>query len=1013
MKLKLTWLLTLFMAFVMQLSFGQEKDITGTVTAASDGLPLPGVTVLVKGTARGTQTDFDGKYSIKAKSGDVLVFSFVSMKTAERTVGAANTIDLAMADDVAALDEVVITGYSTSSKKKSAIASSKVTSETIENRPNASLVQTLTGQIPGLDISTNSGQPGANSLVQLRGVNSINGNTEPLFLIDGVPVNEDNFRSLNANEIESVDVLKDAGATAIYGSRGANGVVVIKTRRGTKDSTLKVNYVGILSYATLQDNRYDLVNTRQALELERTYGRARGAGLGNGAQTGGNVLFPGTGSPLTDAEIAQEADFDWIDFFFRTGVTENHTITLSSGSANASQFTSIGYFNQEGILNNSNLQRFNFRNNINGSSSNGKFNYGTSISVNYSKSDQLTSIGTNGVNQNPLFGALSSLPYFTPDDQPTSQQLANDFFIEYAPFYITDKLNTSDRLDEELKIIAGLNASYKITDDITATFNGGVDYQNVVLLNSQDPISRNQLRFNPAVDGFAQQNSDRQFSFQSTTSLNWNKQFGKHTFGLGGYLEYFKAHRRSFGFVANGLDPATFVPQDDAGFLADTPDDDARVDTVSATKSDAGLLSYFGAFDYDFDSKYGLNAVVRRDASYRFATTNRWATFWSIAGRWNISNESFMDDSVFQDLKLRASYGTSGNQRIQGNTYWSGADLPFNFFTLLQGYGGADAILFNQLGNNELKWETVAQLNVGVDFALFDSRLRGSIDVYEKETTDLFQDQPISGVNGQFTLRANTGTLKNRGVDVALNYDLVRTSDLNVGVQLVGNYNQTELADLPSEDGEIIGIGRNGGKLREIFTLRYAGVNPATGNLLYLDRNNNLTEDPNVDLDRVWTDRNSVPDFTGSFNINVDYKGWFLQTQMQFEAGRDQFDNDYSRFLNPDVIGQFRVSADFLRAWQQPGDVTDIPSVNVNNDQFGSDRFLTPMDFIRLRFAQFGYNFPAKSLETTGISSLRLFMNAENLFTLSEFRGFDAASRLNGLEYPTPRILSFGVELGF
>jgi TonB-linked SusC/RagA family outer membrane protein len=1012
MKFKLTWLLTLFMAFVMQLSFGQEKDITGTVTTASDGLPLPGVTVIVKGTTRGTQTDFDGKYSIKANPGDILVFTYVSMKKTEKTVGSSTSINLAMEDDVAALEEVVITGYTTTSKKKSAIASSQVTSKTIENRPNASLVQTLTGQIPGLDISTNSGQPGANSLIQLRGVSSINGNTEPLFLMDGIPINEDNFRALNQQEIESVTVLKDAGATAIYGSRGANGVILIKTRGGSKNASLQVNYTGIIGYSDLQKDRYNFGTSQEILELERRFGAGRGAGQGNGAQSGSNVLFPGTGQPFTDAEIAAAPNFDWLNFFFRTGVTENHTVTLSSGSELASQFTSIGYFNQEGILKESNLQRFNFRNNINGSSANGKFSYGTNVSINYAKDNSLTGVGGGGVNQNPLFGAVSALPFLVPEDFPGPRALANDFFLDYAPYYIIDNLATRDRFDEEVRIIAGLTASYKITDDITANFTSGVDYASESLYNSQDPISRNQLRFDPAVDGFAQQNTRREFSFNATTSLNWTKDFGKHNISAGVYTEYFKAHLREAGFVANGLDPKLFAPLDGSGFLGDTPDDDARVDTISANKLDAGLLSYFGTFDYDYDTRYGLSATLRRDASYRFATTNRWGTFFSVAARWNISNEAFMEGSGFQDLKLRASYGTSGNQRISGGTYWSAADLPFSFFGLTQGYGGQDGLQLTQIGNDTLKWETVTSANLGIDFAVFDSRLRGSIDVYQRETTDLFQSRPVSAVTGQLSIDANTGSLFNRGAEFEVNYDLVRNSDLSVNVGVVAAFNETELDELPAENGEIIGLGRNGGVIGEIFAVRYAGVNPANGNLLFLDANDNLTETPNVDTDRVWTGQNGLPDWQGSFNINIDYKGWFLQTQLQFEAGRDQFDNDYARLVDRDVIGDFRLSADMLDSWTPDNQDALLPSLNATNIQFGSTRFLTPMDFIRLRFASLGYSFSSEALESTGLTRLRLFVNGENLFTLSAFRGFDAASRAGSLSFPTPRIISLGVEIG-
>ncbi|MGB5943704.1 MAG: SusC/RagA family TonB-linked outer membrane protein [Leeuwenhoekiella sp.] len=1007
MKTKITWLLTCALLLFVQLAVAQQKTITGTVTGPNS-TPLPGVNVTIEGTNRGTQTDFDGNYSIRATPDDQIVFSYVGFLSQDFPVGSQTIINVVLQQDVADLEEVVVTSYATISRKEATSASTTITAKSIENRPNASLVQTITGQIPGLDISTASGQPGANSLVQLRGVNSINGNTEPLFLLDGIPINEDNFRSLNPNEIASVTVLKDAGATAIYGSRGANGVVVIKTRTGARNSPLRVTYTGIYSQSGLQQpERYNISTSQEYLRLERTFGAGRGAGLGNG------TLFPGTGTPLTDTEIDAVGTTDWLDFFFRTSNTQNHTVNLTSGGANGSQFTSIGYFDQEGVLKNSNLKRFNFRNNLSGTTEDSKFSYGTNVSVNYSKNDEPTSIGTAGVNQNPLFGAFLSLPYLVPEDNPGGRILAQSFVLDYAPFYIQDKLDTSVALEEELKIVASLNGSLTLAEGLVASARAGIDYQNIVFLDSQEPISRNQLRFSPLVDGVQSQSTNRQLTFNSTTQLNYSKSFGKHRIGVGAYLEYFKAHLRSFGFTQNGLDVKTFAPGDGSGFIPDNADNDEFVDTVFANKLDAGTLSYFGSFNYDFDSKYGLDATVRRDASYRFATTNRWATFYSVAARWNISEEDFMQGSVVSNLKLRGSYGTSGNQRITGNSYWSGADLPFTFFGTGPGYAGQQSLFRTQIGNNTLRWETVAQANIGVDFGFWNNRLRGALDVYSKETRDLFQTTRISFITGQFGISANTGTLTNNGVDLELAYDIVNSDDFDLTASFVGNYNKNELQDLPNDEGEIIGIGRNGGPIGEIFAVRYAGVNPANGNLLFLDADGNLTEDPDVDTDRVWLDKNNVPDYQGSFNLEADYKGFFLTTQWNYTFGVDRFDNDYARLLDRDNIGDFNLSSDLLRAWTPDNRITDIPSLRANNLDIGSTRFLRNLDFVRLRFVTVGYSFPKNTLANVGINTARIFVNAENLVTLTGFRGLDPARRLSGsLEYPTPRIVSFGVELG-
>ncbi|MET6991453.1 SusC/RagA family TonB-linked outer membrane protein [Sediminicola arcticus] len=1000
MKSKLTWILTSFMVLNMSFSFAQGKTITGNVTD-QEGVPLPGVSVVVVGTASGTQTDFDGNYAIKANSNQVLRFSYIGQKTTDRNVGANNVINVSMEDDAQALEEVVVQGYRTSTKEKSSIASVTISAETIENRPNASFVQTLSGQVAGLNITTASGQPGAASNINLRGVTSINGNTQPLFIIDGAPVDESNFRSLNSQDIASISVLKDAGATAIYGNRGANGVVIIKTRQGGYNSALKVNYTGIQSFGTLQDNDYKLMNSQQLLGLQKERGRGLGAGL-------------------TDAEIGAYTTTDWANFFFKTGLTQNHTVSLSSGSANASQFTSFGYFDQEGILKNSGLKRFNIRNNTQGKSDNDKFNYSTNLSINYSTSDEPNSIGTGGINQNYVLGAYQSVPYISPEDYTTGEALLSPLSFTNTPLFLIDKLRTFTRKEEEVKLIGSLTAGYKLTPQLSANMVMSADYQNEIRTSSTASDSFNSLLFggdaNP-IAGSQNQQSTRVFTFNQVTSLNYNNTWGKHTLDAGVFTEYFKAHLRTFGYNAQGLDPKTFSPGDGSGFIDDLGTNDFYIDFANANIQNAGLFSYFTQADYDFDGKYGFTGTVRRDASYRFAGSNRWATFYSVAGRWNISNEAFMDNSVFDVLKIRASYGTAGNQNINGGGNFASPDLTQNFFATGGGYAGQNSIFLSQIGNTTLKWETVTQSNVGLDFELFNRRLRGSVDGYIKETSDLFQSTPVSAINAVTNLDANTGTIKNTGADLTLNYDLIRggADKFNLSLNFVGNYNKQELGDLPSEDGELQGTGRNGGKLFEYFTLRYAGVNPANGNLLFYGADGAVTENPNADTDRVWLDKNIFPDYTGSFGLNMDYKGFFLQTQFNYTIGVDRFDNDLAGFQNPDNIDQFQKTTDIFRAWTPDNRITDIPRFDATNrNSFASDRFLRKADFLRLRFATIGYTFPKRYLEGTGFSNLRIFGNGENLFTFSEWRGFDPEALSNTSRiYPTQRTLSIGFELGF
>lgn len=1011
MKQKLTWMLTPLLVLFMTFSFAQEKTVTGVVTDQS-GLPLPGVSVVVVGTTSGTQTDFDGNYAINVEQGKKLRFSYLGQKTVTMSVGSTNTVSVQMEEDAEALEEVVVQGYRTSTKETSSISSQTITNKTIENRPNANLIQTLSGQVAGLNITAATGQPGSAPNVVLRGEGSINGNNEPLYIIDNIPVDANSFRSLNPNDIESFSVLRDAGATAIYGNRGANGVVIIKTRRGSYNSGLSINYSGILSTSSLQGNNYDLMNSQQQLNIEKEVERGRGAGL-------------------SDSEIGSASFTDWANFFFDTALTQNHTLNMTSGSENFSQFTSLGYFDQEGILKGSGLKRFNIRSNFDGKSDNEKFNYSINLGVNYSESDVPNNIGGSGINRNYVLGAYQSLPYISPDDYTDGAALLSPLSFANTPLFLLDRLRTFTRTEDELQLLGSFNASYKITPSLSANVSLSSELRDMIFTQSEGPDSFNALLFAQGKDpsGTANQQSDRQFSYNQVTSLNWNKTFGKHTLDAGAYMEYFKAHYATFGFNQEGLDPKTFAPGDGSAFIGDNPDNDFYVDTPNANKLESGLFSYFGSVDYDYDTTFGLAGTLRRDASYRFSGSNRWGTFWSLAGRWNINNMSFMENSIFDILKLRASYGVAGNQNIVNDLsvdgiYFDGPDLTRDLFATGSGYGSANSLFLSQIGNSTLQWESIATANVGLDFELFSSRLRGSVDAYVKTTTDLFLASPISAINGQIQLNTNSGELENRGLDISLNYDILRGKDFGLTVTAVTNYNKQEIIELPSEDGQIVDAGltglREGGRLNEYYVYRYAGVNPANGNLLFLTADGDVTENPDVDGDRVFLDANRSPDWNGSFSLNANYKGFFATAQMNYNIGVDRFDFDYSGFVSPDNIGQFRTSQDLLRAWTPDNRVTDIPALNAPNRALsgGSDRFLRSADFLRMRFASVGYDFPSKFLKGTGFSRLRIFGNAENLFTLTEWRGFDAET-LNASNvtqsrlYPTPRTFSLGFEFGF
>ncbi|PKW29569.1 SusC/RagA family TonB-linked outer membrane protein [Flavobacterium lindanitolerans] len=1014
MRSKFKWIFALLLAFSMQFSFAQEKTISGTITDGQ-GLPLPGVNVVVKGTARGTQTDFDGKYSISASQGEVLQFSFVGYKTSTATIGASSVVNMAMQEGDEMLNEVIVTGYTSTKRPKSLAAVNFVSIDEVEERSNASVIQNLQGMVAGLNIGTGSGQPGADSTILLRGVGSINGNIEPLFIVDGMPVDEDGFRSINQNDIASIAVLKDAAATSIYGNRGANGVIVINTKSAKFGQSLEVKYRGQYGITELQKFNIDVMNSRQILEFQKKYN-------------------DGLGSTLTDAEIAEAAlvNTNWRDVFFRTGVTQQHDISFSSGSKNSRNFTSIGFMDQDGIFINTNFKRFNFRNNFNGKSDNEKFTYASNINVNFSRSTGIDGAGSNATFFAPFTAAIRGLPYV----DSTTKLPYNDVAAlspTNAPLVLLDASRMNTDVEDELKILANFNADYKITDNFTAGINLGVDYSTFNNLEILDPLSLLgpfQVDARAQFGGIHDESTSRDFRFNSTTYLKYNKVFNdKHSLNVGLYTEYYKAHYNGFNFQKRGLDPrltgtgSAFVPGTTIESWQTLP---PYIPTIGSFKVQEGLFSYFGQADYDYAEKYGLSVNVRRDASFRFANDNKWGTFWSVAGRWNIDQESFMEGSAFNMLKLRGSYGTSGNQRVD-NAQYSVLSLTRTLFGAGTGYNGTTSTVLTQLANPNVQWEEIAQTNVGLDFGIWQNKLNGSLDVYKKETTKLYQSSPISPVQGTSSISTNTGSLENKGIELTLNYNIFKNQDWDISVGGNGSYNKNKIKELPaSTNGLVFGGGSTalgtGEPIGSFYVVRYAGVNPANGNPLFRTADGGLTETI-TDANRVFTGKSQYPVWQGGFNTSITYKGFNLYTQWSFVADiyRNNLDLATLETGTPGSLNNGgNRSTTMLNAWQNPGDITSIPRVGQGYNEIdyinSTDRYLEDASYLRLRNIKLSYNFTSDQLSRTFLKGLGFFIQAENIVTFSSWRGWDPESNFRSTDrgqYPTPKIFTFGTSINF
>ena len=1023
MKLKLTWLMTLFMACLMSFSFAQEKTVTGTVTSAADGLPLPGVTILVKNTSRGQQTDFDGNYSIQVSTGDVLVFTYVGTKKVERTVGANNVIDITLKEDAAQLEEVVITGYAgatNSSKVSSAIAT--VSNEKIEQVPINSLDQVLQGNAAGVQVSTGSGQPGQSATIIIRGRASLNGDIEPLFVIDGIPVDQDNFRSLNQNDIASLSVLKDAASTAIYGNRGAGGVILVTTKRGKKGSGMKVQYRGLYGYSENQVQNFEVFNTTQRFTFLRDI-------VGS--------------SNLTDAQIAELPNTDWTEIFFRTGITQSHELNVTTGGENMASYTSVNYYEQEGTTLGSQLQRFSVRSNLDGSSKNGKFNYGSSLTVNYSVSnfviDAARGGNTGGELDNPFIVPYIGLPQydaFNPDgslniigtvesggvnaDGSVTSSRANGFLN--TPFIALNTQRTATDRESEIKSVGSVFGSYRFADSFTVGGQFGLDYTNVESLAITDPESiRGSITPNAGsvFKGAQGESFFRDAQFTSNAYLRYDKDVTeKLNVNAAIFTEYIYRNIQNAGFTALGLIPSllgsgsAFIPGNTVEGQAPTEVYN-YIPGVFSTESELALLSYFGTLDLDWDNKYGFSASVRRDGTSRFVES-RWGTFWSVSGRWNIDNESFMENVDWVNiLKIRASYGIVGSQSV--GSFYQGTQR----FAVGPGYQLNVGRGLNGLVDEGVSWEETAQFNVGLSFGLFQSRLTGELDYYNNLTTDLFGNQLISNAGtGYGGLNTNIAEMRNSGVDLQINLDILRKSQTNpwsVSLFANGNYNDNVIEKLPGGFTGNTLRNQEGRQALTWFFPRWAGVDPSNGQPLYYDVDGNITNQYSP-ANGVYLDKNLDPNFTGGFGADISYKGFSFNTLFSWEGEHYRENQALAIVEDIGLSGFANLSTSMLDAWTTPGQITDIPAPSFGGLRaVDGDRYLENASFLRWRNATLAYNFSGDNLENTPFTGLRIFVQGTNLITWTNWRGFDpegnAASAF--FDFPISRTISFGMDLTF
>jgi len=981
----------------VQMVFSQEKTITGTITDA-EGMPLPGVNVIVQNTNNGRQTDFDGNYNITANIGDVLVYSYIGFVTVNRTVGEQDVIDVTMETDAAELNEVVVVGYGTQSKRNLTDNVAKLTSEDIAEVPTPNIQSTLAGKAAGVQISQTNGKVEGGVNIRIRGVASIGAGSEPLYVLDGVPLinnNESNngaptnpLLTLGSNEIESIDILKDASAAAVYGSRGANGVVIITTKKGKSGkSSFSLNYSSGISKPT---NLREWLNADEYIELAteaaiNTYGEEEGTAEAES-------LFDFL-SGETDWRN-REVDTDWQDLAFQDGHVRDADVSMSGGDEKTRYFFSGAYNDTKGIITGNELDRITARANVSHQLSD-NFNAGLNMSFSRTNIDR---IANDNAFVNPLQAiaqpALS--PAYLENGDPNPNTL-------YANFLLQDKhafYNTVIR-----RVTGRGFAEYRFLPSLKFNTDFGYD----LYYQTEDQFVGRLAPFQ-STNGEAYASSVGTESYVSSNYFTFTRVFNDiHDLEVVAGMEYNETNRR-FQSVT-GIE----FPTDDFQTIASA----AEITAGNGLESANSFLSYFARGTYSLMNKYLLKASVRRDGSSRFGADSQFGTFLALSGGWIISEEEFLKDSeVLSFLKLRASWGETGNANI-GDFAWRGLYTGVS-------YNQRPGIAPIQAENPVLTWESVDQTDIGLEYGFFDNRISGEIDYYIKTSDGLLFDVPLPGTSGQSEIQRNIGLLENKGVEFVLNTKNVETPDFTWSTNFNLSQNKNQVKSLPGGADVVTGqnILREGEPISAFYLLEYAGVNPDNGDAQYYINGENtgreVTNNPN-EAKRIVAGQ-PFPDWIGGLTNSVYYKDFDLSFTFQGEWGSSIYNGGgIYQSANGDYYDN--QSRDQLNRWQQPGDITNVPEARLfgANGTAQSTRYLQESDFIRLRNLNFGFTLPTNVTENMGLSRFRVYFSGINLLTFTDYDGYDPESTSDagqgpGVDFyspPAASTYSIGVNLNF
>lgn len=999
-------------------AFAQSREVSGKVTAAADGFGIPGANVVVKGTTQGTITDIDGSYRVTIPEGyNTIVFSFIGYSNKEVNIDGQSVIDVQLDEDIKQLSEVVVVGYGEQDRKTLTSSIVSVDAKSIENVPMPSPDQLLQGRAAGVQVSANSGEPGGGMMVRVRGSTSISGAgaSDPLYVIDGVPIVAGNLAQttfgqpsnaladLNPADIASMEVLKDASATAIYGARAANGVVLITTKRGkTGDAKISVNAYAGTSSAWRSPNELRVSGP----DFERLQNEAA---LNNWNDKNKVTPQPPFVAPFANPDAAM--DTNWMDQIFQNGSIHNIDVSASGGEGKIQYMVSGSNFAQEGLIRPSKFERTSGRLNLDFLATD-KLKFGTSMM--YSSTTRNRSANGNNISGSltTAFFYPSDIPIYNPDGTYNRPIWENPVAVANETDYT---MNTN-------RLIGSIYGEYEIIPGLAFRSTWSLDN------NLVDEYTYNNTNLNAgkSVNGSATNNI--------TIDNNWiNENILTYQFNLNNAHNFNILAGNTLQESLNSLTTANGqqFPGDAFKQISSAAVQQSRTD-----QSSWGISSFFTRVNYDLNKKYMLTLNVRADASSRFGKSNQWGTFPSVALGWRVSDESFMSGiSAINDLKFRASYGATGNQNglnnFQSRGLWGGqagglngggGSTPLNNTGAPAAYGAAPGFIPNQLENPDLKWETTYQFNIGFDLSIIQDKINVSLDYYNKQTKDLLLAVPVPLTTGYSTLFQNYGEMENKGLELAINAVAVNTPDLRWDVNFNISGNKNLLTKIPAPFSQFtrdyVRV-EQGYPLFSFWVHEQLGVDPQTGDIIW-NTGDDETFDPSTDRFIVG---NAQPKFVGGLTNTLNWKNFDFTALLQFSYGNKIL--NYNRYFYEH--GGERTtgySSQQLDRWQQPGDITDIPRMaRVNyNTSYRPSRHVEDGSYLRMKNISLGYSVPASIASKVGMSRLRFYVSSQNLFTITNYTGLDpestvdSSSTVSGTDLavmPQPRVFMGGVNITF